>query len=218
MDPVTIGGDTVSHAATDPYYLRQGAIQYEVGTPPIAQAIGWAGAIEYMESLGMNHVFEHAETMTPFAVHALHGVEGLTIWGDHSKPGGAGGLVSFSLSNVPPAQIGTACGMLGVAIRSGGHCGIAAKRTRARAAKAHTRAHRQSTLRVHPLPCTSCRWPGFKAIYQPQGWGRMESTPARFDPPSSTCLNTTKARSSMMSSGPGTRGEVQNPTCYSLVA
>ena len=119
MDPVTIGGGTVSHAATDPYYLRQGAIQYEVGTPPIAQAIGWTGAIEYMESLEMNHVLEHAETMTPFAVHALHGVEGLTIWGDPSKPGGAGGLVSFSLSNVPPAQIGTACGMLGVAIRSG---------------------------------------------------------------------------------------------------
>ena len=124
MDPVAIGGGTVSHAATDSYYLRQGAIQYEVGTPPIAQAIGWAGAIEYMERLGVDRVLEHAEAMTPFAVHALHGVEGLTVWGDHSKPDGAGGLVSFSLPNVPPTQIGAACGMLGVAIRSGGHCAM----------------------------------------------------------------------------------------------
>ena len=124
MDPVAIGGGTVSHASVDSYYLRQGAIQYEVGTPPIAQAIGWAGAIEYMEKLGMDRVLEHAEAMTPFAVHALHGVKGLTIWGDHTQPDGSGGLVSFSLANVPPAQIGAACGTLGVAIRSGGHCAM----------------------------------------------------------------------------------------------
>lgn len=124
MDPVAIGGGTVSHASVDSYYLRQGTIQYEVGTPPIAQAIGWAGAIEYMEKLSMERVLEHAEAMTPFAVHALHGVKGLTIWGDHTQPDGSGGLVSFSLANVPPAQIGAACGALGVAIRSGGHCAM----------------------------------------------------------------------------------------------
>ena len=124
MDPVAIGGGTVSHASVDSYYLRQGAIQYEAGTPPIAQAIGWAGAIEYMEKLGMGKVLEHAEAMTQFAVHALHGVEGLTIWGDHTQPDGAGGLVSFSLANTAPAQIGSACGMMGVAIRSGGHCAM----------------------------------------------------------------------------------------------
>ena len=63
MDPVAIGGGTVSHASVDSYYLRQEALQYEVGTPPIAQAIGWAGAIEYMETLGMDKVLEHAEAM-----------------------------------------------------------------------------------------------------------------------------------------------------------
>lgn len=124
MDPVAIGGGTVSHASVDSYYLRQGAIQYEVGTPPIAQAIGWAGAIEYMETLGMDKVLKHAEAMTQFAVHAFHGVEGLTIWGDHTQPDGAGGLVSFSLANTAPAQIGSACGMMGIAIRSGGHCAM----------------------------------------------------------------------------------------------
>ena len=124
MDPVAIGGGTVSHASVNSYYLRQGAIQYEVGTPPIAQAIGWAGAIEYMEKLGMGKVLKHAEAMTQFAVHALHGVEGLTIWGDHTQPDGAGGLVSFSLANTAPAQIGSACGMMGVSVRSGGHCAM----------------------------------------------------------------------------------------------
>lgn len=124
MDPVSLGGGVVSHASIDSYYLREGAIQYEVGTPPIAQAIGWAGAIEYLKHLGMGNVLSHAEAMGAYALHALHGVEGLTVWGDHSEPDGAGGLLTFSLPNVTPPEIGTGCGMLGVAVRSGGHCAM----------------------------------------------------------------------------------------------
>lgn len=124
MDPSSIGGGTISHASIDSYYLREGAIQYEVGTPPIAQAIGWAGAIEYLNGLQMERVLAHAEAMTDYATFALHGVEGLTIWGDHTEPDGAGGLLAFSLPNVTPPEIGADCGMLGVAVRSGGHCAM----------------------------------------------------------------------------------------------
>ena len=124
MDPVASGGGAISHVSTDSYYLREGAVQYEVGTPPISQAIGWAGAVEYLNRLGMGNVLAHAEAMTDFAVFALHGIEGITIWGDHTKADGAGGIVTFSLPNVTPAQIGTECGALGVAVRAGGHCAL----------------------------------------------------------------------------------------------
>ena len=124
MDPVASGGGAISHVSTDSYYLREGAVQYEVGTPPISQAIGWAGAVEYLNRLGMGNVLAHAEAMTDFTVFALHGIEGITIWGDHTKADGAGGIVTFSLPNVTPAQIGTECGALGVAVRAGGHCAL----------------------------------------------------------------------------------------------
>lgn len=126
MDPVTIGGGTISHASTGSYYLRAGAIQYEVGTPPIAQAVGWAGAVSYMSELGMDAVLDHAKALTAFTCEALGAIEGLTIWGDHSGADGAGGLVSFSVAGegANPAALGAFCGKLGVAIRSGGHCAL----------------------------------------------------------------------------------------------
>ena len=124
MAPAFVGGGTVTYASTDRYRMRSGATQYETGTPPISQAIGWEGALEYLSQLGMPNVLSHSESMTKFAVRALHGIKGLTVLGDHTGPEGAGGLVSFSLSHVPPARIGAVCGMLKVAIRSGGHCAM----------------------------------------------------------------------------------------------
>ena len=124
MDPVASGGGAISHVSDTSYYLRQGAIQYELGTPPISQAIGWAGAIDYLRGLGMDAVAAHSAALTRYLVAGLHGIEGVTVWGDHDAPDGALGLVAFTLAGVAPAEVGAACGRLGVAIRSGGHCAL----------------------------------------------------------------------------------------------
>lgn len=124
MTPVFVGGGTVSYASTDGYRTRDGAAQYETGTPPISQAIGWKGALEYLSQLGMNRVLDHSEALTEFTVHALHGIKGLSILGDHTTDRGAGGLIAFSLPGIAPAHIGKVCGALRVAIRSGGHCAM----------------------------------------------------------------------------------------------
>ncbi len=73
MDPVSIGGGSISHASLDSYYLRVGAIQYEVGTPPVSQAVGWAGAISYVETLGLNAIARHGRALTRYLVDGLHG-------------------------------------------------------------------------------------------------------------------------------------------------
>lgn len=124
MDPLASGGGSISHVGIDSYYLRQGAIQYEVGTPPVSQAIGWAAAIDYLKRLSMDEVASHGATLTSYLLAGIHGIEGITVWGDHSRADGQTGLVSFSLAGVTPFDLGTACGALGVAIRSGGHCAL----------------------------------------------------------------------------------------------
>lgn len=124
MDPLVSGGGAISHAAIDSYYLRAGAIQYEVGTPPISQAIGWAAAIDYLDALDMDAVNAHDATLTRYLVRGLHGIDDVTVWGDHDNTEGLTGLVSFSLASVAPIELGTVCGRLGVAIRSGGHCAL----------------------------------------------------------------------------------------------
>ena len=124
MDPLAGGGGTVSHVGTQSYYLRPKALQYEPGTPPVSQAVGWAAAIGYLQALGMENVERHGAAITRYAVQGLQRIDGVNVVGDHSQPDGLMGLVSFTVRSVAPAETAAFLGKLGVAIRSGGHCAL----------------------------------------------------------------------------------------------
>ncbi len=124
MDPLTGGGGTVSHVGVQSYYLRPKALQYEPGTPPVSQAIGWAAAVNYMKALGMDDIARHDAALTRYAVRGLERIDGVKVMGDHSRPDGQNGLVSFTVRSVAPAETAAFLGKLGVAIRSGGHCAL----------------------------------------------------------------------------------------------
>lgn len=124
MDPLVGGGGTVSHVGEQSYYLRPKALQYEPGTPPVSQAVGWAAAIDYMKALGMDDIARHGAALTRYAVRGLERIDGVNVVGDHSQPDGQSGLVSFTVRSVAPAETAAFLGKLGVAIRSGGHCAL----------------------------------------------------------------------------------------------
>lgn len=124
MESVTAGGGTVSHVSQDSYYLRQGAIRYELGTPPVALAVGWAAALDHLRTLGMDNVERHERILSRYLSQGLARLADVTVWGSREADEELVGLVSFSLCGVAPAEVGRVCGKLGVAIRSGGHCAI----------------------------------------------------------------------------------------------
>lgn len=124
MDPLGGGGGVISHIAEQSYYLRPSALQYEPGTPPISQAIGWAAAIDYLDEVGMDNVARHAAALTRYAARGLQRIDGVNVIGDHLHPDGQNGLVSFTVRSVAPGDTARFLGRLGVAIRSGGHCAL----------------------------------------------------------------------------------------------
>ncbi len=124
MDPLAGGGGAVSHVSCESWYLRQKAVQYEDGTPPVSQAIGFAAAVEYLDTLGMDKVERAARALTRLLDFGLAGIEGVTVWGERSADDGLAGLLSFTLYGVAPAPLAQFLGACGVAIRSGGHCAL----------------------------------------------------------------------------------------------
>lgn len=124
MDPVVGGGGTVSHVSTEGFLLRPKVIQYELGTPPISQAVGFAAAVSYLDALGMENVSRHAAVLARYAVCGLEMLGGVSVLGDHGKPDGWHGLVSFALAGVNPELLAAFLGQLDVAIRAGSHCAI----------------------------------------------------------------------------------------------
>jgi cysteine desulfurase/selenocysteine lyase len=124
MDPACGGGGTVAYVGKDEYYLRAGAIQYELGTPDISGEIGMAASVEYMDALGMDAVQAHAAVMTHYLMAALSAVDGAATIGDHTQQDGLGGLVSFNIDGVSSANVAKVVGRLGVCVRAGGHCAL----------------------------------------------------------------------------------------------
>lgn len=124
MDPTVSGGGAISHVGRDSYYLRAGAIQYEIGTPPIAQAVGLARAVEYLDTLGMDAVGAHGAALTAYLLRGLDLLADITVWGERAPQDGVAGLVSFNLAGTSSARIANDLGALGVCIRAGGQCAL----------------------------------------------------------------------------------------------
>lgn len=93
--------------------------RFEAGTPPVAEAVGLAATIDYLEGLGMDAILAHEEELTAYAMERLAAVPGLRIIG--TAPGKLG-VLSFVMGEIHPHDIGTILDGAGVAVRAGHHC------------------------------------------------------------------------------------------------
>ncbi|WP_420175676.1 cysteine desulfurase [Luteococcus sp. OSA5] len=95
--------------------------RFEAGTPPIAQAVGLAAAIDYVDAIGMERIAAHEHHITELVLKRLQAIDGLRILGP-TEAVERGGAVSFALDGVHPHDIMQMLDSRGVAIRGGQHC------------------------------------------------------------------------------------------------
>ncbi|WP_243452724.1 aminotransferase class V-fold PLP-dependent enzyme [Polymorphobacter multimanifer] len=92
--------------------------RFEAGTPHIAGAIGLAAAVDYVESIGLDHIQAHEAELVAATRAALGQLNSVRLFG----PDDSAGIVSFAIDGVHPHDIGTILDEAGVAIRAGHHC------------------------------------------------------------------------------------------------
>ncbi|AWB27679.1 aminotransferase class V-fold PLP-dependent enzyme [Halococcoides cellulosivorans] len=121
MEPFLYGGEMIEKVTYEDSRWNELPWKFEAGTPPIAQAVALDRAIEYLESIGMDRIAAHENSIAQYAIEQLHAMEGVTVYG---PPAGAerGGLVAFSLDTVHAHDIASIVNDHGVAIRAGDHC------------------------------------------------------------------------------------------------
>ncbi|MFV0429143.1 MAG: SufS family cysteine desulfurase, partial [Arachnia sp.] len=95
--------------------------RFEAGTPPIAQAVGLAAAIDYLTDVGMPAIGRHEQHITALMLDRLTGIDGLTVLGPVDTQE-RGAVVSFNLDGVHPHDVMQVLDSRGVAIRGGHHC------------------------------------------------------------------------------------------------
>ncbi|MHB8599415.1 MAG: cysteine desulfurase [Ktedonobacteraceae bacterium] len=121
MPPFMGGGDMIRTVGLRESTWNDLPWKFEAGTPAIAEAIGLGAAVDYLSALGMEHVHQHEQEITTYALERLREVPGLTVYGPEAAQ--RGGVISFTLGDIHPHDLASILDQeVGVAIRAGHHC------------------------------------------------------------------------------------------------
>ncbi len=120
MPPWMGGGDMIREVHLSGFKPSELPWKFEAGTPAIAQAIGLAAAVDYLQRVGMAAIHRAERELTAYAMQRLREVKGLRILGPEAEK--RGGLVAFTLEAAHPHDIAAVLDNLGIAIRAGHHC------------------------------------------------------------------------------------------------
>jgi cysteine desulfurase / selenocysteine lyase len=121
MPPFLGGGSMIKKVTKQRTTYAEPPARFEAGTPAIAQAIGLAAAIRWIDGLGMDAALAHEREIADYALAALEGVEGLTVFGPPRGPERVG-PVSFELDGVHAHDVSEILDRHGIAVRAGHHC------------------------------------------------------------------------------------------------
>jgi cysteine desulfurase/selenocysteine lyase len=121
MPPFLGGGSMIRKVTKAGTTYADPPARFEAGTPAIAQAVGMASALRWLDGLGMEAVRDHERQIADYALERLAEVPGLRIFGPARGPERLG-PVSFELDGVHAHDVSEILDRHGVAVRAGHHC------------------------------------------------------------------------------------------------
>jgi cysteine desulfurase / selenocysteine lyase len=121
MPPFLGGGSMIRKVTTEGTTYADSPARFEAGTPAIAQAVGMASALRWLDGVGMEAVLDHERQIAEYTLGRLTKVPGLRVFGPPSAPERIG-PVSFELEGVHAHDVSEILDRHGVAVRAGHHC------------------------------------------------------------------------------------------------
>jgi cysteine desulfurase / selenocysteine lyase len=119
MPPYQGGGDMIASVTFEKTIYNRLPYKFEAGTPNIADTIAFGAAIEYLEKLGLEEIEQHEHDVLAYATSAVEKVPGVKIVGTAREKAG---VLSFTMEDIHPHDIGTILDREGIAVRTGHHC------------------------------------------------------------------------------------------------
>ena len=119
MQPFKGGGDMISSVTFEKTTYNSIPHKFEAGTPPIASAIGFGAAIDYLMAIGIENIAAYEYNLLDYATERLSEIPGLRIIGTATAKTA---VISFIIDGIHPHDIGTILNQYGIAVRTGHHC------------------------------------------------------------------------------------------------
>ena len=121
LPPFLTGGSMIESVTMTSATWAPAPRKFEAGVPNMAQAVGLGAALTYLESIGMQKIFDHEKTLTASLLSKLTEIESLRVIGPKEMVD-RGGAVSFIVDGIHPHDLGQYLDSKGIAVRTGHHC------------------------------------------------------------------------------------------------
>jgi cysteine desulfurase/selenocysteine lyase len=120
MAPFNLGGHMIRSVDVDKTTWGEIPYKYEAGTQPIAEAVGFGAAIDYVTEVGLDAIEQHEHELAAYALERLAELPWVAAYGPPADR--RAGIVSFNVEGVHPHDVAQILDGEGVAIRAGHHC------------------------------------------------------------------------------------------------
>jgi len=119
MQPFKGGGDMILSVSFEKTIYNTIPHKFEAGTPPIAAAVGFGAAVDYLSAIGMDVIAMHELELLDCATEQIKRMPGVRIIGTAAAKAA---VLSFAVDGVHPHDVGTLLNQQGIAVRTGHHC------------------------------------------------------------------------------------------------
>jgi cysteine desulfurase/selenocysteine lyase len=137
LPPFLFGGSMIENVTMTDATWANAPRKFEAGVPNMAQVIGLAAAIKYLQAIGLESIHEHENALAAYLLKELALIPGVAVVGPKDL-NLRGATVSFTVDGIHPHDLGQYLDSAGIAVRTGHHC--AWPLTRALGVPATTRA------------------------------------------------------------------------------
>ena len=119
LPPLMGGGEMISDVTFEKTTYAELPHKFEAGTPNISGAIAFGYALDYINKIGLDNIYNYENELLNYATQLLKKIEGLKIYGDTNNKTS---VISFNIENLHPYDIGSILDKFGIAVRTGQHC------------------------------------------------------------------------------------------------
>jgi cysteine desulfurase / selenocysteine lyase len=119
MPPVMGGGDMIASVTFEKTTYNTLPYKFEAGTPNIEGAIGLGAAVDYLNNVGLDRIAAYEHELLDYATEVIGAIPGVRIIGAAQKKAS---VLSFTVEDIHPHDIGTILDQEGIAVRAGHHC------------------------------------------------------------------------------------------------
>jgi len=118
LNPTEYGGEMVFKVDNEHPLWKTAPYKFETGTPDIASVIAFAPAIEFLENIGLEKVYQHERKLHQYLLKQMLNIEGLTIY----NPKADNPIILFNINEVHPHDAASILDSRQVCVRAGQHC------------------------------------------------------------------------------------------------